>query len=109
MGPFPHNRPQSKITDENPAGTDGFEFVEFAHPQPEELRTLFAAMGYQKVARHKTKAIELWQQGDITYIVNAEPDSFGAKFGAEQPSIPNPKPLVSVTSSKAARTARCTR
>ena len=75
MGPFPHDRPQSKITDENPAGTDGFEFVEFAHPEPEELRKLFASMGYEKVARHKEKDIELWQQGDITYVVNAEPGS----------------------------------
>ena len=80
MGPFPHNRPQSQITDENPAGTDGFEFVEFSHPEPEELRTLFAAMGYQKVAQHKTKQFELWQQGDITYVLNAQPGSFGASF-----------------------------
>ena len=36
MGPFPHNAPKSAITAENPAGTDGFEFVEFAHPDPEE-------------------------------------------------------------------------
>ncbi|MDF1856858.1 4-hydroxyphenylpyruvate dioxygenase [Pseudooceanicola sp.] len=83
MGPFPHDAPQSTITPENPAGTDGFEFVEFAHPDPEELRRLFAKMGYQKVARHKSKAVELWQQGDITYILNAEPGSHAAAFIAE--------------------------
>jgi 4-hydroxyphenylpyruvate dioxygenase len=33
MGPFPHNAPPAKISKENPAGTDGFEFVEFAHPE----------------------------------------------------------------------------
>lgn len=38
MGPFPHNAPKSEITPENPAGTDGFEFVEFASPEPQELR-----------------------------------------------------------------------
>ena len=80
MGPFPHNAPKSIISADNPAGTDGFEFVEFAHPDPEELRTLFARMGYAKVAKHKTKQIELWQQGDITYVLNAEPNSFGARF-----------------------------
>jgi 4-hydroxyphenylpyruvate dioxygenase len=80
MGPFPHSAPKSTITDENPAGTDGFEFVEFAHPEPEELRSLFARMGYAKVARHKTKNIELWQQGDITYVLNDEPGSFGRRF-----------------------------
>ncbi|MEM6758283.1 MAG: 4-hydroxyphenylpyruvate dioxygenase [Pseudomonadota bacterium] len=80
MGPFPHDAPKSQITPENPAGTDGFEFVEFAHPDPDELRTVFTRMGYQKVARHKTRQIELWQQGDITYVLNADPDSFGARF-----------------------------
>jgi 4-hydroxyphenylpyruvate dioxygenase len=83
MGPFPHNAPKSQVSDDNPAGTDGFEFVEFAHPNPEELRVLFAKMGYAKTARHKTKDIELWQQGDITYILNSDPDSFAAQFVQE--------------------------
>ncbi|MGD9293333.1 MAG: 4-hydroxyphenylpyruvate dioxygenase [Roseobacter sp.] len=83
MGPFPHDTPKSRITAENPAGTDGFEFVEFAHPNPEELRTLFARMGYSHVANHKAKRIELWQQGDITYVLNADPDSFAARFVQE--------------------------
>lgn len=83
MGPFPHDAPRATITDENPAGTDGFEFVEFAHPEPEKLRALFTRMGYTHTATHKTKAIELWQQGDITYILNAEPGTHAAGFIAE--------------------------
>jgi len=80
MGPFPHNAPKSVISEDNPAGTDGFEFVEFAHENPEELRELFARMGFALTARHKHKDIELWQQGDVTYILNAEPSSFAAEF-----------------------------
>ena len=80
MGPFPHDAERATISDENPAGTDGFEFVEFAHPDPQELRNLFAKMGYAHTATHKRKAIELWQQGDITYILNAESNSFAARF-----------------------------
>ena len=83
MGPFPHDAPKSAITPENPAGTDGFEFVEFAHPEPEELRVLFSKMGYTLTGRHKTKDIELWQQGDITYILNAEPGSMAMRFVEE--------------------------
>ena len=83
MGPFPHDAPRATISDENPAGTDGFEFVEFAHPEPQELRDLFAKMGYVHTANHKTKAIELWQQGDITYVLNAEPGSFASRFVEE--------------------------
>ena len=83
MGPFPHDAPTSEISAANPIGTDGFEFVEFAHPDPQELRDLFATMGYQHTATHKTKDIELWQQGDITYVLNAQTDGFAAKFAAE--------------------------
>src|SRR5690606_16489925 len=61
----------------------GFEFVEFAHPEPEALRALFGQMGYALTARHKTKAIELWQQGDITFVLNAEPGSHAMRFVAE--------------------------
>ncbi|MCB1461483.1 MAG: 4-hydroxyphenylpyruvate dioxygenase [Nitratireductor sp.] len=80
MGPFPHDAPQARITPDNPAGTDGFEFVEFAHPDPGELEVLFARMGYAPVARHRTKAITLWRQGDINYIVNAEAGSHAMRF-----------------------------
>ncbi|KAJ55261.1 4-hydroxyphenylpyruvate dioxygenase [Actibacterium mucosum KCTC 23349] len=83
MGPFPHDAPKSVISEANPAGTDGFEFVEFAHEDPQALRDLFARMGYIHTATHKTRAIELWQQGDITYVLNAEPGSHAADFVAE--------------------------
>jgi 4-hydroxyphenylpyruvate dioxygenase len=80
MGPFPHDAPPAEVSDDNPAGTDGFEFVEFAHQEPAKLEELFACMGYAKVARHKTKAISVWRQGDINYVINAEPGSHAMKF-----------------------------
>ena len=52
MGPFPHDAPAAQITPQNPAGTDGFEFVEYAHPEPETLHALFRTMGFTPVARH---------------------------------------------------------
>ncbi|TVS02736.1 MAG: 4-hydroxyphenylpyruvate dioxygenase [Rhodobacteraceae bacterium] len=83
MGPFPHFAPRASISPENPAGTDGFEFVEFAHPEPEMLRDQFRAMGYSCTARHPARDIELWQQGDITYVLNSDPESHAARFAAE--------------------------
>ena len=80
MGPFPHDAPPATISAQNPIGTDGFEFVEFAHPRPDELATLFTRMGYAPVARHKTRNITVYRQGDINYILNAEPDSFATRF-----------------------------
>jgi 4-hydroxyphenylpyruvate dioxygenase len=80
MGPFPHDAPKARITEANPAGTDGFEFVEFAHPDPAVLDALFRQMGFVPVARHRSKAITLYRQGGINYLLNAEPGSHAARF-----------------------------
>jgi 4-hydroxyphenylpyruvate dioxygenase len=82
MGPFPFDAPPAKITAANPMGTDGFEFVEFAHPQPAELHALFSRMGFAPVARHKSKKITLYRQGDVNYLVNEEPGSHAVRFAA---------------------------
>jgi len=83
MGPFPHDALPSTISAQNPAGTDGFEFVEFAHPQPDMLAELFTRMGYAPVARHKARNITVFRQGDINYVLNAEPGSFATRFASE--------------------------
>jgi 4-hydroxyphenylpyruvate dioxygenase len=83
MGPFPHDAPPATITAANPAGTDGFEFVEFAHPAPGTLEQLFTRMGYVEVARHRTKNISLYRQGAINYLVNRHPNSLAARFVAK--------------------------
>ena len=80
MGPFPHDAPRATISEKNPAGTDGFEFVEFAHPEPQELRDVFTKMGFSHTANHKTQNVELWQQGDVSYLINMEPGSQAEKF-----------------------------
>ena len=67
---------------DNPMGTDGFEFVEYTAPDPEQLRTLFERMGFP-VARHRSKNVTLHRQGDVNFIINAEPDSFGQRFAQQ--------------------------
>ena len=84
MGPFPHDAAPAEISKTNPAGTDGFEFVEFAHPDSRVLEQLFRQMGYTCVARHKTRDIVLYRQGDINYVVNRDPQSHAASFVAEK-------------------------
>jgi 4-hydroxyphenylpyruvate dioxygenase len=89
MGPFPHDAPPPVISDDNPMGTDGFEFVEFCHPQPDALDRLFKTMGFAAVARHRSKDVTLYRQGDINLILNAEPGSFAARFAEQHgPSAP---------------------
>jgi 4-hydroxyphenylpyruvate dioxygenase len=80
MGPYPHNAATAVITAENPAGTDGFGFVEYAHPDPAQLHALFRTMGFTAVARHRSKAITLYRQGEVDYLVNEEPGSHAVKF-----------------------------
>ncbi|MBK8738991.1 MAG: 4-hydroxyphenylpyruvate dioxygenase [Betaproteobacteria bacterium] len=65
---------------DNPLGTNGFEFIEYAAPDPAALGALFESMGFVAVARHRSKEVLLYRQGDINFIVNAEPDSFAQSF-----------------------------
>jgi 4-hydroxyphenylpyruvate dioxygenase len=65
---------------ENPMGTDGFEFIEYAAPDPAALGKLFESMGFKAIARHRHKNVVLYRQGGINFIVNAEPDSFAQRF-----------------------------
>ncbi len=75
-------------TFENPMGTDGFEFVEYTAPDAELLRTLFEQLGFPVVARHRSKHVTLHRQGDINFLINSEPDSFGQAFArAHGPSV----------------------
>src|SRR5580698_6685750 len=69
--------------DFNPMGTDGFEFVEYTAPDPELLRSLFATMGFPVSARHRSKNVTLHRQGDVNFIVNAEPESYAQQFARE--------------------------
>jgi len=67
----------------NPLGIDGFDFVEFAAPDAALLHELFANMGFTAVARHRSRNVTLYRQGDINFLVNEEPDSFAADFARE--------------------------
>src|SRR5580698_9491863 len=65
---------------DNPMGTDGFEFVEYTAPDPAALGAVFERMGFAAIARHRSKRVTLYRQGDINFIVNAEPESFAQSF-----------------------------
>jgi 4-hydroxyphenylpyruvate dioxygenase len=73
---------------ENPIDTDGFEFVEYAAPDPKALGALFERMGFQAVAKHRHKDVLLFKQGGVNFIVNAEPRSFAQNFARRHgPSV----------------------
>jgi 4-hydroxyphenylpyruvate dioxygenase len=64
----------------NPMATDGFEFVEYTGPDPQALAALFERMGFAAAARHRSKNVTLYKQGDVNFILNAEPESFAQAF-----------------------------
>ncbi|HKJ16235.1 MAG TPA: 4-hydroxyphenylpyruvate dioxygenase [Xanthomonadales bacterium] len=68
---------------DNPLGVTGFEFVEYASPQPEQLHALFRNMGFSAVARHKRFDITLYRQGNVSFLVNEEEGSFASQFAKD--------------------------
>ena len=72
----------------NPMGTDGFEFIEYAAPDPTAMAAVFERMGFTAIARHRHKNVTLYRQGGINFIINAEPDSFAQRFARQHgPSV----------------------
>ena len=65
---------------DNPMGTDGFEFIEYAAPDPGAMGALFLRMGFAAIAKHRHKNVTLYRQGEINFLLNAEPDSFAQRF-----------------------------
>jgi 4-hydroxyphenylpyruvate dioxygenase len=64
----------------NPMGTDGFEFVEYAALDSRPLEDLFTKLGFTPIAKHRSKNVTLWRQGEINFILNAEKDSHAEGF-----------------------------
>ncbi len=67
----------------NPIGLDGFEFIEFSSPKPNVLEPVFKMMGFSKVATHRSKAADLYRQGNINFIINQETNSLASYFAQE--------------------------
>lgn len=68
----------------NPLGLDGIEFIEYATSKPQALGQVLERMGFRPIARHRSREVLLYRQGDINVIVNAH--SSGSEL-PEQPVI----------------------
>ena len=68
---------------QNPMQLDGFEFVEFAAPTEGVLEPVFEMLGFSLIARHRSKDVQLWRQGEINFVVNYQPRS-PAAYHAEE-------------------------
>jgi 4-hydroxyphenylpyruvate dioxygenase len=74
--------------EDNPVGLDGVEFIEYATRQPQALGQVLEMMGFRPVARHRSREVTLYRQGDMNVVVNAHPrDADGATHGEASPAI----------------------
>ncbi|MCS5712412.1 4-hydroxyphenylpyruvate dioxygenase [Candidatus Berkiella aquae] len=68
---------------DNPMGLDGFEFVEFASQEPEKLAALFERLHFTPIAKHRSKNVLLYRQGQVNFILNQESQSYAMAFAKE--------------------------
>ncbi|WP_218044960.1 4-hydroxyphenylpyruvate dioxygenase [Kiloniella majae] len=73
---------------DNPMGLNGFEFVEFAAPDPQVLIDLFTTIGFTLVAKHRSKDVDLYRQGNTNFILNKEKNSPAYYFAEEHGPSP---------------------
>lgn len=69
---------------------EGFSFLELAAQgdSATELGRWLAQMGFERVGRHRSKAVDLYRQGGVNLIVNAQPGSVASqRFEAHGPSV----------------------
>jgi 4-hydroxyphenylpyruvate dioxygenase len=55
----------------NPVGMDGIEFIEFSTAKPQAFGQVLEMMGFRPVARHRSREVLLYRQGEMNIIVNA--------------------------------------
>jgi 4-hydroxyphenylpyruvate dioxygenase len=69
MNPTPDREAIADAT--NPLGLDGIEFIEYSTSKPQALGQVLEMMGYRPIARHRSREVLLYRQGDMNIIVNA--------------------------------------
>lgn len=68
------------ITEQNPIGLNGVDFIEYSGPDAQFFENLFKRYSFKEVGTVHGKNIKLYRQGDINYIINCEPQTFATDF-----------------------------
>lgn len=82
----------------NPLGIEGIEFIEYRTARPQALGQVLELLGFRPVARHRSREVLLYRQGDMNIVVDAHraapaPDARRAAIGtaaahADAPAAP---------------------
>lgn len=77
-----------KMTEQNPLGLNGVDFIEYSGPDAVYFENLFTRFGFTELAQIPNKKIKLYRQGDINFVLNCEPATFAMSFtAAHGPSV----------------------
>ena len=72
----------------NPLGLQGIEFIEYSTSRPQALGQVLERLGFVPVARHRSREVLLYRQGDVNIIVNAHQGGLsGQAAPSEEPVI----------------------
>jgi len=74
------NWQNAKITEQNPIGLHGVDFIEYSGPVAQHFENLFTKMGFVEAGKINGKNIKLFRQGDINFILNLQPGTFAVEF-----------------------------
>ncbi|MDE2452198.1 MAG: 4-hydroxyphenylpyruvate dioxygenase [Burkholderiales bacterium] len=79
---------EALVEADNPIGLDGIEYVEYATSAPQAVGHVLEMMGFRPIARHRSREVLLYRQGDMNIVVNAHPGVVrGGKLPDEHPRI----------------------
>ena len=82
------NWQEGQMTEQNPCGLNGVDFIEYSGPDAAYFQKLFTQMGFAQIGQVAGKNILLYRQGDINFILNCEPNTFATTFSQQHgPSI----------------------
>lgn len=68
------------ISEQNPIGLNGVNFIEYSGPDAQYLNSLFSRLGFKEVSSIHAKNIKLYRQGNVNFILNCEPQTFATQF-----------------------------
>ena len=68
------------VSAKNPIALNGIDFIEYASPDPEGLKSLFLQLGFAERAVHREKPVHLFQQGACRFVVNEQKGGFAEGF-----------------------------
>lgn len=70
----------------NPMQIEGIEYIEYRTAKPQQLGQVLELMGFRPIARHRSREILLYRQGDMNIVINAH--GGGASHAVPLPDEP---------------------